>query len=608
MTYTTTQTKKSTFTTDDAITNASLFDFIKAGVNKKTTWQNIIDQIAAVYGLGIRLYETESAMIADTNLSLGDHAIVEENRYRLYEVSNVSAGTGDVTLSNGLTAGQQGNIVNNNVLGYAELRALSISYLVDGEPVSVTNPGIAREGVLRNDVAHGLTDNGGTIIVIDANWWWDGNANDDLVNVRWFGATGDGSTDDTASIQAAVNFVGPINQKLFVPPASVHYSINATIDLGAYTLQIEGNKSLFIWDSLDTDPMFAISAVGGGIEATSINLNGNNVATEGILLGLAAGSAFTSFGGFVRDVFCTKFTAYGIDCGISNPSAAAVDFKFYNYRGKLNDSAVSIPQPSYTFYGGQIDDNTTNGIFVGGNGFYKAFGLIFNNNGTSHIKYANLSRGGACDGCWFEGTPIVDFVLPGATSNNVGNIGFTDCHFKVEIGDEMLDFTKLNTCITSVIGCQISGSTGDATITLGGNKTVVQNLQDESGLLAYAGNVQFLTLIQDADITLARDGALKIRNQAGAAVDALTMDSSDQTVLTSAVTAMLIARGVEAVAIDADNGRGAIVLRNDTSTQLDTSNPTTSGAKLVAQDNGSGKTMLIVRFDDGTQATLATQP
>ena len=137
MTYTTTQTKKSNFTTDDAITNASLFDFIKAGVNKKTTWQNIIDQIAAVYGLGIRLYETESAMVADTNLSLGDHAIVEENRYGLYEVSNISAQGLDVTLSNGLVALFNGSLTTGSQPSYTELKSINPATLTDDDVVNL---------------------------------------------------------------------------------------------------------------------------------------------------------------------------------------------------------------------------------------------------------------------------------------------------------------------------------------------------------------------------------------------------------------------------------------------------------------------------------------
>jgi len=237
MTYEKTQKKKSNFTTDHAITNASLFDFIKGGVNKKTTWQNIIDQIAAVYGLGIRLYETESAMIADTNLSLGDHAIVEENRYALYEVTNVSAGTGDVTLSNGLIAGQQGNIVDNKVVDYTELRALRSTVYADGDIINVTNDGIWGEFVVRTGT---VTDNGGTLIVFtdDANRYAERMIKFPLY-VGWFGAKGDGVTDDTTSIQAALNVGGHI----VIPQTTSEYLFTSLTLTLSDDLIIEG------WDA-----------------------------------------------------------------------------------------------------------------------------------------------------------------------------------------------------------------------------------------------------------------------------------------------------------------------------------------------------------------------
>ena len=164
MTYTTTQTKKSQFTTDDTISNSSTFDFVKAGINKKTSWSNIKARLAEVFGLSVRLYETESAMVADADLELGDHVIVEENRYMLYEVTNVSAGTNDVVLSNGLIAGQQGNMVNNKVADYTELRALRSTVYADGDIINVTNDGIAGQFIVKTGT---VTDNGGTLLTFD---------------------------------------------------------------------------------------------------------------------------------------------------------------------------------------------------------------------------------------------------------------------------------------------------------------------------------------------------------------------------------------------------------------------------------------------------------
>ena len=56
---------------------------------------------------------------------------------------------------------------------YDDLRAVGNASLVDGQVITVTDEGIAGQGVLRNIVGHGVTDNGVTIIVIDANWYWE---------------------------------------------------------------------------------------------------------------------------------------------------------------------------------------------------------------------------------------------------------------------------------------------------------------------------------------------------------------------------------------------------------------------------------------------------
>jgi hypothetical protein len=70
------------------------------------------------------------------------------------------------------------------------------------------------------------TDNGGTIIqpssVSGAGRWlriYDGE-----VNVKWFGATGDGTTDDTAAIQAAIDFVSVLDGTLYIPRGTYKFT------------------------------------------------------------------------------------------------------------------------------------------------------------------------------------------------------------------------------------------------------------------------------------------------------------------------------------------------------------------------------------------------
>ena len=56
---------------------------------------------------------------------------------------------------------------------YNAVRSIDVSEVVDGQTLTVTDEGIGGQGVLRNVVGHGVTDNGVTIIVIDANWYWE---------------------------------------------------------------------------------------------------------------------------------------------------------------------------------------------------------------------------------------------------------------------------------------------------------------------------------------------------------------------------------------------------------------------------------------------------
>ena len=205
MSYETRQKKKSDFTADNDVTSSSIFDFVKNGINKKTTWGNMLALFEQRFGLSMSVYEAESAMIADTGLELGNYAIVEENYYAVYKVTNIAAGSGDVTLSNGLTASQEGKCSNNNFNSYSDVRGLKSSAFKDGDVITVTDDGIAGDFVVKTGT---VTDNGGTLIVFtdDSNRYAE-RVYSGAIDVKWFGAVGDGVTDDTAAIQSAIDVI-----------------------------------------------------------------------------------------------------------------------------------------------------------------------------------------------------------------------------------------------------------------------------------------------------------------------------------------------------------------------------------------------------------------
>lgn len=69
----------------------------------------------------------------------------------------------------------------------------------------------------------------------------------DVVNVRDFGAVGDGGADDTAAIQAAINFAASRNGGYVNIPSGV-YKISSTLSITTSNIKIIGNGGDFIHD------------------------------------------------------------------------------------------------------------------------------------------------------------------------------------------------------------------------------------------------------------------------------------------------------------------------------------------------------------------------
>lgn len=60
----------------------------------------------------------------------------------------------------------------------------------------------------------------------------------EIISVKDFGATGDGSTDDHASIQAAINYATSVGAPLFIPPGQ--YRITAPLVVSSYAFRMFG--------------------------------------------------------------------------------------------------------------------------------------------------------------------------------------------------------------------------------------------------------------------------------------------------------------------------------------------------------------------------------
>lgn len=177
------------------------------------------------------------------------------------------------------------------ISSYADLRAYA------GELTAVYVRCVASifdggAGVFRVDAADMTTaDNGGTVLVDAVGRRWKREFSG-VINVRWFGATGNGVTSDSAAVQAALTFGGSVGVRVYAPA-------------GTYKL----TSQLYL-----NSPVSSTGLIGDGPEKTR-------------LVRAAA------FGDVMQFWYCNGFEAAGfaIDGGYSSfPASASHGIAFHD--------------------------------------------------------------------------------------------------------------------------------------------------------------------------------------------------------------------------------------------------------------------------------------
>lgn len=144
-------------------------------------------------------------------------------------------------------------------------------------------------------------DNGGTIIVDAAgNRWYRAGLGGSAVSVKWFGATGNGTTDDTASIQNAMNAVSTITSPTTLAQCLVKggevYFPRGTY-LFSSTLYINPNVHFVGEDCgpITQSPLAvtpprgcAILLYNGSLTSIAVDVSGFWLTAQGVLTGTAS--------------------------------------------------------------------------------------------------------------------------------------------------------------------------------------------------------------------------------------------------------------------------------------------------------------------------------
>jgi hypothetical protein len=286
-------------------------------------------------------------------------------------------------------------------------------------------------------------DNGGTIIV-DAGGRRYYRSFAGNVNVQWFGARGDGVTNDTNALQAADTYARAISGTVVFPGGTFMVSQlvlytgsnwrgagrNATTIkqiIGSNTDLIYGNNSNANWGS--TSPTLIVD----GFEMQGITLNGNWNGGSGNTTG--SGIAAYCARPILRDIFITNCAQYGMRTEFIDSAAGGNDT--FTMEGFLENVRIDTvgqhgwwnkgPHDTITIGmdivdAGQASSNTYDAfLYDAQSGGTNVACHAWNRGSSARHRYAlNLQAGAGHDftgGCIFEGAYSANVGIFGASQN-----------------------------------------------------------------------------------------------------------------------------------------------------------------------------------------------
>jgi hypothetical protein len=268
------------------------------------------------------------------------------------------------------------------------------------------------------------------------------------VSVKDFGAVGDGVTDDTVAIQAALDAVSGTGLTLLIPPSSSFYRITATLYPGSnttiwgYGAEIKNSGvSIFnmIW-ALGTD---------GGPYLTDINIFGLTVDCNGTVL--------DGGGSGVGASYCDNFRVK--DCTVKNAWLQGIFFARGGRNCWISDNYVEQAFGDGIHIGDQYTGNTLENVWVTNNDVFNCFDDGIGVTGGAHLVWItgnNVDTVTAAAGIDLSG--CYQTYVQGNYVTNYGQIGIriqrfnAFAAFDLEIIDNIVDAPPVNQAAINLFG------------------------------------------------------------------------------------------------------------------------------------------------------------
>ncbi len=278
----------------------------------------------------------------------------------------------------------------------ADLTAIDVSKLTTGDQISVAGYyeyGDGGGGIFSFDSTATASDNGGTILAPDSGSGRFFRIYSGSLNVRWFGAKGDGVADDFTAFEQALAALPVV--RVHVPASQSAYVIKqGTLTLSDGSVLSGDGRGVSVLSHAISADMFEL---GDSSSVKNIELVGNGSAYSGSCFVLSASDGRQT----IRDVEATGFDGPILDIDVSAGSQMSVyncTFSRYNAASGTGRYAIVIsPSQQLSAVPRKFIQIETNGQcafdFGGCNNTYVA------NSFLGDLNYTNDSRAVLVSGC-----------------------------------------------------------------------------------------------------------------------------------------------------------------------------------------------------------------